>query len=161
MFSMSVWVFLMNLATHLIFSTDNIVVGAVLGTSAVASFQVALGPSTAIQTAGDQFNMVSLTAAASLRAQSAMDDLRRLLLEATRLVAAVATPGLVVFALWGRQLLGLWVGHSFESSFWTLIVLSMGYLFAAINGAANRVVLRAQPIQTYTRYSHWQRLPRI
>ncbi|MGA2527531.1 MAG: oligosaccharide flippase family protein [Acidimicrobiales bacterium] len=141
MFSMSVWIFLMNFASHLIFSTDNIVVGAVIGTSAVASFQVALGPASTLQTAGDQFNMVSLTAAASLRAQGAMDDLRRLLLEATRLVAAVAMPGVVVFALWGRQLLALWVGRSFESSLSTLVVLSIGYLLAALEGAANQVVL--------------------
>jgi len=39
MFATSVWVFLMNLATHLIFSTDNFVVGAVLGAAAVASYQ--------------------------------------------------------------------------------------------------------------------------
>jgi O-antigen/teichoic acid export membrane protein len=141
MFSMSVWVFLLNLATHLIFNTDNIIVGAVLGTSAVASYQVALGPASSLQTAGDQFNMVSLTAAASLRAQGAMDDLRRLLLEATRMVAAVAMPGAVVFAVWGRQLLALWVGPFFVASFWTLVVLSIGNLFAALNGAANQVML--------------------
>jgi O-antigen/teichoic acid export membrane protein len=141
MFSMSVWIFLMNLATHLIFNTDNIIVGAVLGTSAVASYQVALGPASSLQTAGDQFNMVSLTAAASLRAQGAMDDLRRLLLEATRMVAAVAMPGAVVFAVWGRQLLALWVGPFFEASFSTLVVLSIGYLVASLNGAANQVLL--------------------
>jgi O-antigen/teichoic acid export membrane protein len=141
MFSMSVWIFLMNLATHVIFSTDNFVVGAVLGTSAVASYQVALGPSSALQTAGNQFDVVSLTAAASLRAQDAMDDLRRLLLEATRVVAAVAMPGVVVFAVWGRQLLALWVGRSFETSFWTLVVLSLGYLFATLTGAASQVML--------------------
>ncbi|MGA2805129.1 MAG: oligosaccharide flippase family protein [Acidimicrobiales bacterium] len=141
MFSMSVWIFLMNLSSHLIFSTDNIVVGAVLGTSAVASFQVALGPSSALQTAGNQFDVVSLTAAASLRAQQAMDDLRRLLLEATRVVAAVAMPGVVLFAVWGRQLLALWVGPSFVTSYSTLIVLSLGYLFATLTGAAGQVML--------------------
>ena len=141
MFSMSVWIFLMNVSSHLIFSTDNIVVGAVLGTSAVAAFQVALGPSSALQVAGNQFDVVSLTAAASLRAQQAMNDLRRLLLEATRVAAAVAMPGLVVFALWGRQLLALWVGRSFVTSYSTLIVLSIGYLFATLTGAAGQVIL--------------------
>ena len=141
MFSMSVWIFLMNLSSHLIFSTDNIVVGAVLGTAAVAAFQVALGPSSALQTAGNQFDVVSLTAAASLRAQQAMDDLRRLLLEATRVVASVAMPGVVVFAVWGRQLLALWVGRSFVTSDSTLIVLSLGYLFATLTGAAANVML--------------------
>ena len=141
MFSMSSWIFLLNLATHLIFATDNFVVGAVLGTAAVASYQVALGPASALQTAGNQFDMVSLTAAASLQAQKAMDDLRRLLLEATGVVASVAMPGAVVFIVWGRQLLRLWVGRSFEGSYWTLVVLAMGYLFATLTGSANQVVL--------------------
>jgi O-antigen/teichoic acid export membrane protein len=141
MFSMSVWVFLLNLAGRLIFDTDNIVVGAVLGTPAVASYQVALGPASSLQTAGDQFNMVSLTAAASLRAQQAVDDLRRLLLEATRMVAAVGMPGVVIFAVWGRQLLALWVGRSFEASYSTLVVLSIGYLIASLNGASVQVIL--------------------
>jgi O-antigen/teichoic acid export membrane protein len=141
MFSMSVWIFLMNLATHVIFSTDNFIVGGVLGTAAVASYQVALGPASALATAGNQFDVVSLTAASSLRAQDAMDDLRRLLLEATRVVAAVAMPGVVIFAVWGRQLLALWVGRSFETSYWTLIVLSLGYLFATLTGAASQVML--------------------
>jgi O-antigen/teichoic acid export membrane protein len=141
MFSTSVWVFLMNLATHLIFSTDNFVVGAVLGTAAVASYQVALGPASSLQVAGNQFDVVSLTAAASLRAQEAMDDLRRLLLEATRVVAAVTMPGVVIFAVWGRELLHLWVGRSFVGSYWTLVWLSLGYLFATFTGAASQVVL--------------------
>jgi len=57
-----------------------------------------------------------------------MDDLRRLLLEATRVVAAVTMPGAVIFAVWGRELLRLWVGRSFVGSYWTLVVLSLGYL---------------------------------
>jgi O-antigen/teichoic acid export membrane protein len=141
MFSTSVWVFLMNLATHLIFSTDNFVVGAVLGAAAVASYQVALGPASSLQVAGNQFDVVSLTAAASLQAQEEMDGLRRLLLEATRVVAAVTLPGAVILAVWGRELLRLWVGRSFVGSYWTLVVLSLGYLVATFTGAASQVVL--------------------
>lgn len=141
MFSMSSWVFILNLATHVIFSTDNFVAGAVLGTPAVASYQVALGPASSLQTAAGQFDIVSLTAAASLKAQDALGDLRRLYLEATRVVASVTMPGAMLFALWGRQLLKLWVGRSFESSYSTLIVLAIGCFFATISGSATQVVL--------------------
>ena len=147
MFSMSVWIFLLNLASRVSFSTDNFVVGAFLGTGAVASYQVALGPASALQTAGNQFDMVSLTAAASLRAQEAMHDLRRLLLEATRVVAAVAMPGVVIFAVWGRQLLHLWVGP-FESSYWTLVTLSIGFLLATLTGSASQVILALNRYKT-------------
>ncbi len=141
MFSISFWIFLLNLEVTAIFNTDNIVAGAVLGTSAVAAYQVALGPASALQTAGDQFNMVSLTAAASLRSASASSELHRLLFEATRLVAAVVMPAVVVFALWGRQLLSLWVGRSFVPSYSTLVVLSLGMLVASLGGASGTIMI--------------------
>jgi len=140
-FSMSVWVFLLNVAAQMIFETDNIVVGAVLGTAAVASYQVALGPASGLQTLGDQFHSVSLTAAASFKAHSAEEDMRRLLIEATRMIGVIVMPGVVIFSLWGRQLLDLWVGHSFSSSYPTLVVLSFALLVAALQGTAAQVIL--------------------
>ena len=83
-FATSVWIYMLRIATYAIFDTDLLVVGAILGTAAVASYQVALGPASGIQSLGEQFNSVSLTAAASLWAERATADLRRLLLEATR-----------------------------------------------------------------------------
>jgi O-antigen/teichoic acid export membrane protein len=141
LFTTTIWIFLFKLATVAIFSTDLLVVGAILGTAAVASYQVALGPGSAIQVIGDQANMVSLTAATSLRVEDAIADLRRLLLEATGVVAAIAMPGVVIFAAWGRQLLILWAGHSYRSSYATLVVLSLGLLVAALQGTSVQVII--------------------
>jgi len=140
-FGTSVWIFMLRIATYAIFNTDLLVVGAILGTAAVASYQVALGPAGGIQAIGEQFNFVSLTAAASLWAENARAELRRLLLEATRVVSAVAMPAVVVFALWGRQLLTLWVGPSYRSSYSTLVVLSLGLLVAALQGTSAQVII--------------------
>lgn len=139
--SMSGWVFLLNVAAQAIFETDNVVVGAVIGAAAVASYQVALGPASGLQTLGDQFNSVSLTAASSLRSRETRAELGRLLTEATRMMGIVVMPGVVIFAVWGRQLLTLWVGRDFASSYPTLVVLSIGMMMAALQGTASQVIL--------------------
>ena len=137
----SSWVFLLNVSGRLILDTDAVLVGAMLGTAAVAAYQVALGPATAVRRAADQFNSVSLTAAASLRAQDERARLQALLVEATRAVACVFLPCIALLAAWGDQLLRLWVGEEFTSSYATLVVLTVGVLAIAIQGTAAQVLL--------------------
>jgi O-antigen/teichoic acid export membrane protein len=136
MLATSVWVLLLNLAGQAIFSTDVVVVGAVLGTVAVAAYQVALGPAMGVKNVSDQFGAVSLTAAASLNAQKSYEELRRLMTEATRVVVSTVAPGVVVFVVWGRRLIELWAGKSYTPSYPTLVVLSLALLVAAIQGTS-------------------------
>jgi O-antigen/teichoic acid export membrane protein len=142
------WMFLINLASRVIWDTDAVIVGAVLGTVAVSHYAVALGPATAIRRLTDQFNSVSLTAASSLRAQGERDALRRLLTEGTRVVTMVICPFLVVFALFGGQFLALWVGNDFRSSDVILVVLVAGMLATAVQATATQVLfaLERQPV---------------
>jgi O-antigen/teichoic acid export membrane protein len=137
----STWMFAINIASKVIWDTDNIVVGAVLNTVAVSHYTVALGPATAVRRVTDQFNTVSLTAASSLKAQRDRDGLRRLLLEGTRVVTIVIGPFFVLFALFGRDFLRLWVGPSLESSAPTLVVLVLGMLASSIQATASMVLL--------------------
>ncbi len=139
--SVSTWVFLLNVSGRLILDTDAILIGVVLGTAAVAAYQVALGPATAVRRAADQFNSVSLTAAASLNAQDERVRLRVLLTEATRAVTCVFLPCIALLAAWGDELLRLWVGPEFTSSYATLVVLTVGVLAIAIQGTASQVLL--------------------
>jgi O-antigen/teichoic acid export membrane protein len=139
--SVSSWVFLLNVSGRLILDTDAVLIGVMLGTSAVAAYQVALGPATAVRRAADQFNSVSLTAAASLKAQDELRRLQQLLIEATRAVTCVFLPCIALLAAWGDQLLSLWVGPEFTSSYATLVVLTTGVLAIAIQGTAGQVLL--------------------
>jgi O-antigen/teichoic acid export membrane protein len=137
----SAWMFIINIANKLIWNTDAVVVGNVLGTVAVAHYAVALGPATAVRTVTDQFNSVTFTAAASLRAQDQTLGLQRLLLEATRVVAICIGPFVVLFLLWGVQFLTLWVGPSLASSAPTLVLLVVGMLASAVQATATQVLL--------------------
>jgi O-antigen/teichoic acid export membrane protein len=137
----SVWMFIINLANKVIWNTDVIVVGSVLGPTPVAHYTVALGPATAVRTVTDQFNSVTYSAAASLRAQNEHRGLHRLLLEATRVVTVFIVPFVVLFLLWGRQFLGLWVGPSLESSAPTLVVLVIGMLSTSVQATSTQILM--------------------
>jgi len=113
----------------------------VLSTVAVAQYAVALGPATAIRRLTDQFNSVSLTAASSLHAQGQHEGLRRLLIEATRVVTLFVCPFLVLFAVWGTDFLRLWVGPSLEGSAATLVALVFGILALSVQATATQVLL--------------------
>ena len=142
--SVSFWMFIINLANKVIWNTDAVVVGSVIGAVAVAHYSVALGPATAVRTLTDQFNSVTYTAAASLRAQDQRQSLQRLLLEATRVVSSCICPFVVLFLLWGGQFLRLWVGPSFASSNATLVVLVIGMLSTSVQATATQILLASE-----------------
>lgn len=140
MLSMSAWVFMLNVAVQAIFSSDVVVVGAVIGTAAAASYQVALGPATALRRISNQVSAITLTAASSLKAQDARSELQRLLLEGTRVVTAAVAPFVVVFLLWGRRMIVLWAGPSYASSDPTLVILSVALLVAAFQSTSTQLL---------------------
>ena len=142
--SISFWMFIINLANKVIWNTDAVVVGSVISAVAVAHYSVALGPATAVRTLTDQFNSVTYTAAASLRAQDQRKAMQRLLLEATRVVVACILPFVVLFLLWGAQFLRLWVGPSMEPSATTLVVLVIGMLATSVQATATQILLASE-----------------
>ncbi len=149
--NVSAWVFFISLADKIILETDVVVIGGVLGTVAVAAYAVALGPATAVRRLTDQFNSVTLTTASSLNAQQQQRQLCRLLSEATRMVLVVTLPFLLVLVLWGRQLLRLWVGPSFEGSYSTLCVLTLGIVVTSVQSSSTQLIfaLNRQRLMAY------------
>jgi O-antigen/teichoic acid export membrane protein len=139
--SVSIWMFIINVAAKIIWSTDNLVVGSVLGAVAVARYNVALGTATAVRTLADQINSVTYVAAASLRAQDEHAGLIRLLLEATRVLASFFGACLVLFLLWAPEFYRLWLGPGFGSSATTLVLLIAGMLAGAIQVTASQILL--------------------
>lgn len=139
--SSSVWMFVINISSKLIWDADNMVIGSLLSAVAVAHYAVALGPATAVRKLTEQFNTVSLTAASSLHAQDRKGDLRRLLTEGTRMSVVVICPFLVLVAVWGRSFLALWVGTAYESSAGVLFVLLLGMMAGAVQATATMILL--------------------
>jgi O-antigen/teichoic acid export membrane protein len=144
----SAWMFLINIANKVIWDTDSIVVGSVLGAVAVSHYAVALGPATAIRRVTEQFNTVSLTAAASMKAQRDRAGLQRLLTEGTRMVTIVIAPFFFLLLLWGGDFLRVWVGPSLESSASTLVVLVLGMFASSVQATSTMVLLALERQRT-------------
>jgi O-antigen/teichoic acid export membrane protein len=105
-----------NFAGHLIFSCDNIVVGAFASASAVAYYAVA----------GRMLEYVRQIAAAILKyftplastfeARKQFDRLRQLQIRGTQLVLLVTLPIVVAVFIRGGTFVGLWIGPDFRRS---------------------------------------------
>jgi O-antigen/teichoic acid export membrane protein len=131
----------MNVAAQLIFDTDTVVVGVILGPLSVAAYQIALSPSAVLRQLADQFNVVALTTSSSLHAQGEESTVQRLLLESTRVTLVVMLPFVVVFSAWGTDFVRLWVGNGFRHSVPSLICLSTAMVLIAMQGTAAQVIM--------------------
>jgi O-antigen/teichoic acid export membrane protein len=135
------WVFVINVASKIIFDTDTIVVGALLGPAAVAIYQVALAPNVVLRKFGEQFNVVALTGGSSLHAQGQPEAVRRLFLESTRMTAVIMLPFAIVFGAWGHEFIALWVGPKFHDADDALLYLALAMTAIAIQGTASQIIM--------------------
>lgn len=135
------WVFIINMFGMIIFNTDTLVVGAILGPAAVASYQVALSPNQVLQSFAGQMSVVTFTAAAALRAAGDHVGVRRLFLESTRVATVFVVPFGIAVAAWGSAFLRLWVGPKFESSDSALLFLTLAIMQLGIQGTAGQVII--------------------
>jgi O-antigen/teichoic acid export membrane protein len=135
------WVFVINVASKVIFDTDTIVVGALLGPAAVAIYQVALSPNVVLRRFGEQFNVVALTGSSSLHAQGRAAAVRRLFLESTRMTAVIMLPFAIVFGAWGHEFVALWVGPAFHEADHALLYLALAMTAIAIQGTASQIIM--------------------
>ncbi len=121
----STWVFIIGLGSQISFNLDNLVVGAYLGTAAVAVYAVAVRVSEYQRRVCDQFSVMLFPVIVRLDAQKNDEALRTTLVNGARismLLAAGVTTGLVGFA---RPLLIHWMGAGFEGSVAPFYVLAI------------------------------------
>lgn len=137
-------IFVINVATKVIFDTDVVVVGAVLGPAAVAVYQVALSLGTALRKVAEQLNVVILTTSAQLWGQGDLVRFRVLFLEAMRITALVMFPALAILVVVAPHFLELWVGRSMaDRSASTLLVLAATMVAVALHSTSSQVLIAA------------------
>ena len=121
----STYVFIIGLGSQISFNLDNLVVGAYLGTAAVAVYAVAVRVSEYQRRVCDQFSVMLFPVIVRLDAQKNNAALRSTLINGARvsmLLAAGVTTCLVGFA---RPLLIHWMGTGFEGSVAPFYVLAL------------------------------------
>jgi O-antigen/teichoic acid export membrane protein len=133
----SFYVFVVNIATQLVYYTDNVVVGAFVTTTAVTYY--AIGGS--LINYGRQI-VTSMTTtfaplASTLDAEGKAEQVRRLLIHGTRAALVVALPIYVALFLRGRTFIALWMGPQYApASGGVMQILLLSQIFATANSTS-------------------------
>jgi O-antigen/teichoic acid export membrane protein len=119
----SAWVFVINVATQVVYRTSPIIIAALLGVSLVTPFALASLLVQYVKRFVDPILAVLLPAYAELSAVEDTANVRRLFMEGSRAVGAIAMPMSLGLVLLGRSFIRLWVGPDYEGSGDLLVLL--------------------------------------
>lgn len=108
--SFSLYVFLNQLAGMLIFYTDTIVVGAIVGVVGAAVYHLTYRASDLLTQMNFRVADATLPAMAELHGRGKLDRLREVHGEAVRITALVAVPGALLYLFLNEDFVRLWVG---------------------------------------------------
>ena len=137
----SVFIVIIDLANKLNYSTDTIVIGAFMGTAAVAIWAVAQRLIEIVQRITDQLNGALFPVVVDSSTVERVDKLQKILVQGTRLSLAMVVPLATVLGLTARPLVMLWVGPNFEASVNIIYILSI-VVALRVGNATSTVVLK-------------------
>ena len=137
----SVYLFVIDLAVQIGFNLDNVVVGAALGTSAVAVYAVTLRLADYQRQLCNQFNGFLFPLIVRLRASESLDALQVMLIEGTRIALILVTGVTIGVIGWGRPLLMRWMGPAFEAGVVPLYVLALTGVVLVGQGPLGNILL--------------------
>jgi O-antigen/teichoic acid export membrane protein len=144
--------FVLDLAAKVNYSSDSVVIGAMLNTTAVATYAIGLRLSQVAQKLTSQLNDALFPNVVDSSAMRRQDRLQLILLQGTKLSTALAAPvclGLVVVA---DPLIHSWVGRHFDASVLPTQVLLLVVLLRVSTASANLILKGAgqHKLLTYT-----------
>ncbi len=137
----SIFILLIDLANKINYSTDAIVIGAFLGTSAVAVWAVAQRLIEIVQRVTDQLNGVLFPIVVDSSTVQRLDRLQKILLQGTRLSLAMVVASATILGLTARPLVMLWVGPEFSGSVTVIYILSF-VVAVRVGNATSAVILK-------------------
>ncbi len=137
----SLYVFLIDVAIQIGFNLDNVVVGAALGTSAVAIYAVTLRLADAQRQVSCQFNTLMFPVVVRYGAANDPDALRRMLIEGTRLSLTLVCGVTVCLMGLASPLIARWMGPGFDESVRPLYVLALAGVVLVGQGPLGSILL--------------------
>ena len=137
----SVFILIIDIANKLNYSTDTIVIGAFLGTSAVAIWAVAQRLIEIVQRITDQLNAVLFPVVVDNSTVQRIDRLQRILIQGTRLSLGMVVPLATVLGLTARPLVMVWVGPQFAESVNVIYILSI-VVALRVGNSTSSVILK-------------------
>jgi O-antigen/teichoic acid export membrane protein len=137
----SAFILIIDLANKLNYSTDAIVIGAFMGTSAVAIWAVAQRLIEIVQRITDQLNAVLFPVVVDNSTVQRTDRLQKILIQGTRLSLGMVVPIATVLGLIARPLVMVWVGPEFSESVNVIYILSI-VVALRVGNATSAVILK-------------------
>jgi O-antigen/teichoic acid export membrane protein len=120
----SVYLFVIDVAVEVVFNVDNLVIGAVMGTSAVAIYAVALRLSQYQRRLCDQFSGMLFPVAVSFKAQGNLRAIQTTMIEGARMGSLLIVGATICLVGFAEPLVRSWMGSGFEASVPALIALA-------------------------------------
>src|SRR5690349_9532609 len=149
----SVFILIIDLANKLNYSTDAVVVGAFLGTSAVAVWAVAQRLIEIVQRITDQLNAALFPVVDDNSTVQRVDRLQQILIQGTRLSLGMVVPLATVLGLTARPLVLLWVGPQFTDSVNVIYILSI-VVALRVGNATSSVILKGSDLHKFLAFSN-------
>ena len=137
----SIYLFIIDIAIQIGFNLDNVVVGAALGTSAVAVYAVTLRLADYQRQLCNQFNGFLFPIVVRLRASGSVAALQTMLIEGTRIALVLVTGVTIGVIGFGRPLLVRWMGPGFEAGAIPLYVLALTGVVLVGQGPLGNILL--------------------
>jgi O-antigen/teichoic acid export membrane protein len=132
----SIFILLIDLANKLNYSTDTIVIGVFLGSSAVAVWAVAQRLIEIVQRITDQLNGALFPVVVESSTTQHVAKLQKILLQGTRLSLAMVIPMSTGLALLSPTVVTVWVGPGYEGSVPVIYILCIAVAFRVGNATS-------------------------
>lgn len=137
----SVYLFLISIAAQIGFNLDNLVIGASIGTSAVAIYAVAFRLADYQRQLCNQFNSLLFPVVVRLSASRRPGAMADMLVDATRIALSLVTIVTIGVIGFGEPLIRRWMGSGFEGAVLPLYVLAVAGVVLVGQGPLGNVLL--------------------
>ncbi|MFA7231708.1 MAG: oligosaccharide flippase family protein [Victivallaceae bacterium] len=138
----SIFAYIITMANLLIFKTDRIVLGVMVGMEGVAIYQLGTRIPEIMQFLTTQFQENLSPLAASLHKTGDHTQLEAIMLSSNRLTVFLSTCVLIVFTMLSRQIMFVWLNVLQEQVIYTVyIMMASVYIMVAFRSTANHYLL--------------------
>jgi O-antigen/teichoic acid export membrane protein len=140
----SMYTFIIDVAVQINFNLDNLVIGAAVGTAAVAVFAVALRLADFQRQLCNQLNGLMFPIVVRFNASDeprALERLRAMMIDGTRIALTLVLGITVCLMTFAGPLISRWMGPGFEASVLPLSVLAVAGIVLVGQGPADNILL--------------------
>ncbi|MFK7845580.1 MAG: MATE family efflux transporter [Rhodothermales bacterium] len=136
--SFSFYFFIANVSVLIILRIDPVVIKAFLPLSAVAVYAIAAKVSEYTYLLNKQFSNALMPLVSQSKGAGDADTIRRVLIDGTRFLMAIAVPFIVLLYFYADDIIRLWMGSEFADSVPLLRILLIAVFFTSVQlNAAN------------------------